>query len=97
MNPISHDLQSLATAEELKYRARDVLESGRPVFLSVVISLLSIVITSFASGYSKLPWAVELCLAIAAIGVPALVLEVRYLNRRLEALIVLQGLSRKSA
>ena len=94
MNPANQDLHALATQEELKYKARAVLAAGRPVFVSTIVGLLTFVGVSIGVNGSELPIATKVVLFVVA-AVPSLMLEVWYLNRRLEALLVLQGLSRE--
>jgi hypothetical protein len=94
MNPANQDLHALATQEELKYRARAVLAAGRPVLVSTLVSLLTFVVVSFGVHGSELPITTKIVLFVI-VAVPSLVLEVWYLNRRLEALLVLQSLSRE--
>ena len=94
MNPANQDLHLLATQEELKYRARSVLAAGRPVLASILITLLSLVGVSFGVAGSELPLSTKMLLCIVAV-VPSLMLEIWYINRRLEASLVLLGLSRE--
>jgi hypothetical protein len=94
MNPANQDLHALATQEELKYKARAVLAAGRPFLVSTLVSLLAVVGALVGVNGSKLPIPTHIVLFAVAL-VPSLMLEVWYLNRRLEALLVLQGLSRE--
>lgn len=94
MSPANQDLHSLAIAEEAKYKARAVLSAGRPVLLSTLVSLVALSGVAAGVNESQLPILTKLVLSIV-VAVPSLMVEVWYLNRRLEASLVLLGLSRE--
>ena len=77
MNPANQDLHSLATEEELRYKARAVIAAGRPVLVSTLVSLLAFVGVSFGVNGSELPIPTKAVLVIV-VAVPSLC-EVWYL------------------
>jgi hypothetical protein len=94
MKSTDQDLHSLAVDEELRYKARAVLSAGRPVVAFALLGPLAIVCASFGVADSGLPISTKLLLG-ATLAVPSLMLEVWYLSRRLEASLILLGLSRE--
>lgn len=93
MNATNHDLTALLVDEERRYRARAVLAAGRPVFAFALLAIVALGCVCFAVAESKLPTTTAVLLGAASL-VPSLMLEVWYLNRRLEAVLILAGLSR---
>jgi hypothetical protein len=94
MNPTNHDLRTLVTDEERKFKARVVLAGSRPVVLSALARLIAVLGVVFVVGDPGLPISTRIVLCLALL-VPSLMLEVWYLSRRLEASLVLLGLARE--
>jgi hypothetical protein len=86
---MAHDLHAIADRVEREARARAVLADGWPFATAALASAAWIVLTVVAVNATTLPMVTQLWLLLGLSPVPAALIELRHVRRRLEAALVL--------
>lgn len=83
------DLHAIADRIEREAKARAQLTEGWPYATATLLSAAWLVLTIFAVNATALPLVTQLWLIAGLSPVPAALIELRYVRRRLEAALVL--------
>ena len=90
---MARDLHAIADHVEREARARAVLAEGWPFATAALTSAGWLVLTVFAVNAMAMPLVTQLWLLLGLSPVPAALIELRHVRRRLEAALVLLDLA----
>lgn len=90
---MARDLHAIADRVEHEARAREVLAQGWPFATAALTSAVWLVLTMVAVNAMAMPLVTQLWLLLGLSPVPAALIELRHVRRRLEAALVLLDLS----
>lgn len=89
---MARDLHAIADRVEREARARAVLAEGWPFATAALTSAAWLVLTVFAVNAIAMPLVTQVWLLLGLSPIPAALIELRHVRRRLEAALVLLDL-----
>ena len=90
---MARDLHAIADHVEREARARAVLAEGWPFATAALTSAGWLVLTVFAVNAMAMPLVTQVCLLLGLSPIPAALIELRHVRRRLEAALLLLDLA----
>lgn len=90
---MARDLHAIADHVEREARARAVLAEGWPFATAALTSAGWLVLTVFAVNAMAMPLVTQVWLLLGLSPIPAALIELRHVRRRLEAALVLLDLA----
>lgn len=90
---MARDLHAVADRVEREARARAVLADGWPFATTALTSAAWLVLTVVAVNATTLPTVTQVWLLLGFSPIPAALIELRHVRRRLEAALVLLDLA----